>query len=345
MAHAPRRDRTPTTAGTAGAGRPGWGGAARPGDALAGAGSWEEFADRLSVDGVLVRPRYSTTNPGEVTGYAVALRPVGRDAADNRQPVWYGGGKLAPDLTFPRLRQRWTASTCVGVSGHDERRRTGASAGAIPSGRLLHLTASEREALWRAAVQAVETAQHAVRGAAGPGAGRGPDAHADAMAAAMGASDVLHAVSRLVERKRGGPLREAAEHYDPASRSRRGQTPPPTATSWALRTAARGLLTAGIAKRQDTRQLLTLMTQLAGLAEAVARLRETERQAARAGAARRAAEQLLSQVFRLAPPLDEAARVNVTLGRLGVTSASVVPGWPAPTRTPTSSSGGPSTRR
>ncbi len=23
-------------------------------------------------------------------------------------PVWYGGGKLAPDLTWPKLRQRWT---------------------------------------------------------------------------------------------------------------------------------------------------------------------------------------------------------------------------------------------
>lgn len=319
---------------------------ARVRDALAGAGSWEEFADRLSVDGVLVRPHYSTTNPGEVTGYAVALRPVGRDAADDRQPVWYGGGKLAPDLTFPRLRQRWIASTCGGVSGHDDRRRAGASAGAIPSGRLLHLTDSEREALWRTAERAVETAQHAVQGAnTGPGAWNGPNAQADAMAAAMGASDVLHAVSRLVERKRGGPLRKAAEHYDCASRPRRGQVPPATAASRALRTAARGLLTAGIAKRQDTRQLLTLMTQLAGLAEAVARLRETERQAARAGAARRAAEQLLSQVVRIAQPAEGAAGVHITVGGLGVAPASVVPGWPAPTRTPTSFSGGPSARR
>lgn len=70
---------------------------ARIRDALAGAGTWEEFTGRLSADGVLVRPRYSTTNPGEVTGYSVALRPVGRDAVEDRQPVWYGGGKLAPD--------------------------------------------------------------------------------------------------------------------------------------------------------------------------------------------------------------------------------------------------------
>jgi hypothetical protein len=121
------------------------------------------------------------------------------------------------------------------------------------------------------------------------------------MAAAMGASEVLHAVSRLVELKRGGPLRQAAEHYDHASRPRRGQVPAPTATSRALRTAARGLLTAGVAKRQDTRQLLQLMTQLAGLAETVARLRETQQQAARASAARCAAEQLLRQVSVVGP--------------------------------------------
>lgn len=317
---------------------------ARVRDALAGAASWEGFADRLSVDGVLLRPRFSTTNPGEVTGYAVALRPVGRDAADDRQPVWYGGGKLAPDLTFPRLRQRWVAG--AGAGGHDERGPTRAGADAAPSGRLLHLTASEREGLWRAAEHAVETAQHALRAATdGPGARSGPSAQADAMAAAMGASDVLHAVSRLVERKHGGPLREAAEHYDRASRPRRGHVPPATSTSRALRTAARGLLTAAIAKRQDTRQLLQLMTQLAGLAEAVARLREAERQAARAGAARRAAEQLLSQVARISPAVDEAARVHVTVGGLRVAPSGVVPGWPAPTRTPTSTSGGPSARR
>lgn len=94
---------------------------ARVRDALAGAGCWQEFADRLSVDGVLVRARYSTVEPDEVTGYAVALRPVGRDANDHRQPVWYGGGKLGPDLTFPRLRQRWIAGQGGGASERDDR--------------------------------------------------------------------------------------------------------------------------------------------------------------------------------------------------------------------------------
>ena len=49
--------------------------------ALAGASSFEQFGDRLSREGVLVRPRMSVEDPDEVTGYAVALRPHGADAA------------------------------------------------------------------------------------------------------------------------------------------------------------------------------------------------------------------------------------------------------------------------
>jgi hypothetical protein len=57
---------------------------------------------------VLLRLRYSDRNPGEVTGYAVAL--PGNTASDE-EPVWYGGGKLAPDLTVPKLRRRWRQPT------------------------------------------------------------------------------------------------------------------------------------------------------------------------------------------------------------------------------------------
>src|SRR5712691_7507820 len=41
--------------------------------AAAGAGSEQEFFARLTQAGVLVRPRLSARNPGQVTGYAVAL--------------------------------------------------------------------------------------------------------------------------------------------------------------------------------------------------------------------------------------------------------------------------------
>ena len=72
--------------------------------AAAGARTEAEFFAWLAQAGVLVRNRYSTVNPGEVTGYAVGLpQHTGQDG----RPVWYGGGKLAADLTLPKLRDRW----------------------------------------------------------------------------------------------------------------------------------------------------------------------------------------------------------------------------------------------
>jgi len=72
--------------------------------AAAGAASEQEFFARLDAAGISVRKRFSTRNPGEVTGYAVAL--TGETTATGG-PVWFGGGKLAADLTLPKLRCRW----------------------------------------------------------------------------------------------------------------------------------------------------------------------------------------------------------------------------------------------
>jgi hypothetical protein len=65
-----------------------------------------EFFDGLAARGVQVRLRSSTVRPGEITGYAVGLRAdtTGTEGG----PVWFGGGRLAPDLTLPRLRARWS---------------------------------------------------------------------------------------------------------------------------------------------------------------------------------------------------------------------------------------------
>ena len=74
--------------------------------AAGGAATEQEFFARLARAGVLVRKRYSTTSPGQVTGYAVGL-PHHTSKAGG--VIWYGGGKLAADLTLPKLRARWTA--------------------------------------------------------------------------------------------------------------------------------------------------------------------------------------------------------------------------------------------
>jgi hypothetical protein len=111
--------RRPTRAETEQAARRGWAGTPRTvlrqkvAAAAGGSSTEQEFFARLDRAGVLVRRRYSSINPGQVTGYAVGLpRHTGKDGG----VIWYGGGKLAADLTLPKLRARWTGAPeeCLG---------------------------------------------------------------------------------------------------------------------------------------------------------------------------------------------------------------------------------------
>lgn len=62
-----------------------------------------EFVRRLRRQELLVNARFADGGRAVVTGYSVAERPpAGMD------PVWFGGGKLAKDLTLPALRTAWT---------------------------------------------------------------------------------------------------------------------------------------------------------------------------------------------------------------------------------------------
>jgi hypothetical protein len=76
-------------------------------EAAAGAGTEQEFFTRLADAGIAVRLRYSTTQPEQVTGYAVGLP---EHTASDGGVIWYGGGKLAADLSLPKLRRRWTSA-------------------------------------------------------------------------------------------------------------------------------------------------------------------------------------------------------------------------------------------
>ena len=75
--------------------------------AAAGARTEHEFFAALEHACVRVRRRHSTIRPGEVTGYAVGLP---QHTARTGGVVWYGGGKLAADLTLPKLRRRWAGT-------------------------------------------------------------------------------------------------------------------------------------------------------------------------------------------------------------------------------------------
>ncbi|MBY6368431.1 relaxase/mobilization nuclease domain-containing protein [Rhodococcoides corynebacterioides] len=75
-----------------------------------------EFVRRLRAEKVLVRPRYDTGTTGSVVGYSVATTPTAAERAAGGKPVWFGGGRLAKDLTLPRLRDEWETT---GTAQHD----------------------------------------------------------------------------------------------------------------------------------------------------------------------------------------------------------------------------------
>ena len=66
------------------------------------AGSEAEFVRFLRDAGLAARPRYDRVGGHRVVGYAVAEEP-----SDGGVAVFFGGGKLARDLSLPALRDRW----------------------------------------------------------------------------------------------------------------------------------------------------------------------------------------------------------------------------------------------
>jgi hypothetical protein len=226
--------------------------------AAAAAASEQEFFAGLKRSGVLVRTRNSTRNPSEVTGYAVAL-PGDISKAGN--PVWYGGGKLAADLTLPKLRHRWTRP---GDSAADR------------------FTAAERSAVWDHAARAADRARVQIQALAATN----PDEAADA---AWATADTLHAAAAALGSR---ILRQAADAYDRAARAPYGRVPAPTPAGDSLRRAARLLSAYGYLTSDPSFRPIVLITRLAMLAEAIAVLRQTQERAAQAASALSAAERL-----------------------------------------------------
>jgi hypothetical protein len=255
--------RRPTRAESEHAGRLGWEEPARIAlrravhTAAAGASNEEEFFVRLDAAGILVRKRFSQRDPGQVTGYAVARAGhLNRDGA----PVWYGGGKLAADLTIPKLRARWPAT------GPGARQQTRSS---------IRLAAADQKAIWNGTANRAARAARTIRSCAVTD----PVAAADA---AWAASDALHVAASVLGRRqlrsRRSTLLWAHSSADPGREH-----------VASLRTVARAL---GSRSRAGQAAVAVLVANLGKLAAAVAELREVQCHAAQAAAARPAAERL-----------------------------------------------------
>ncbi|MEU5628902.1 relaxase/mobilization nuclease domain-containing protein [Streptomyces tendae] len=181
--------------------------------AVAGARSDEEFFNRLAAAGLLIRKRAAPS--GDLLGYKVALPD---DLNKDGEPVFYPGARLAPDLSLPRIRERWAGD----VQDVPAARREGASRTGPRS------PASARRSTASAVWQAVLVVQH------------GEDAVAAAHIAAAG--EVLDALAKTSAAHTRRELRDAATAFERASRSHvravRGH-------DRALRQAARDLVLGG----------------------------------------------------------------------------------------------------
>jgi len=156
-----------------------------------------EFVRQLREQGVRARPRYAEGGTSEVVGYSVRLPGTTRDPHGS---VWYGGGRLARDLTLPALRRSW---------GQDDQTRQRA----VPEWKSTTLawprSAAERQAeleqralIWHRCTMELERVRQQLRAA-------GSDPAAIAHAAREGAG-VLAAWSVALEGEQPGALARAA---------------------------------------------------------------------------------------------------------------------------------------
>jgi len=254
---------------------------------------------------VTVWPRRSERHPDQVTGYAVSLDGVTNGAGE---PVRFGGGKLAPDLTLPQPRARWQPTTPepAPAAAHED---TPDPPAARPRGPL---TAAEAERVWREAERIVREAADRISA----DAGSDPDGAADA---AWAAGDTLAAAAAVVEGDAGGRLFEAAEAFDRAGRESYRRIPARSDTGTALRSAARMMALLAPGTQHPAAQVAALTVALAALVAAVADLRAAQQRLHQAEAARASAERLR----RVAPVPQPPAAGDPTASARPRTAAQI----------------------
>ncbi|MFE5654506.1 relaxase/mobilization nuclease domain-containing protein [Streptomyces cyaneofuscatus] len=242
--------------------------------AVAGTTSETEFFDRLTAAGLLIRKR--TAPSGDLLGYKVALTD---DRNKDGEPVYYAGSSLAPDLSLPRILERFSSENDASVAAP----YTPRAAAPGPAGARRRATS--------AAWQAVLVIEH--------------DSAAVAAAHIAAAGEVLDALAATSAAHTRRQLSEAAFAYERASRSHvraeRGH-------DRALRQAAADLIRSGpaLGRGEDGATTAMLIDTVFFLVTAVAHWHGRKEHAQQADAARQAAEHLRA-AYRAAAPGPMAA--------------------------------------
>ncbi|MEV1179385.1 hypothetical protein, partial [Nonomuraea sp. NPDC049784] len=177
--------------------------------ALEATGESDFFARLRREPEVLLQQR--TSSSGQVVGYAVAHEG---DTSPTGEPIWFSGSKLAPDLSLPRVRQRW-ADTTAPTRG---RRTPPPVTRTRATGRAQQREnpdRAERIAAWQQATRSVQHATAALRrgdpGAAATVAGLADLMTVSARRAPEAVRDKLELAARHLERVGRDPWRERSE--------------------------------------------------------------------------------------------------------------------------------------
>ncbi|MEU6814017.1 mobilization protein [Streptomyces sp. NPDC046860] len=232
--------------------------------AVAGARGEDEFFARLASAGLLIRKRSAPS--GDLLGYKVALPD---DRNKNSEPVFYPGARLAPDLSLPRIRQRWSAD-------NTQSEPQGVQPEALARGGP-GAPAAARRTTAAAAWQAVRIIE------------QGKDAAVAGSIAAAG--EVLDALATTSAAHTRRELRDAAFAFERASRSHvraeRGH-------DQALRQAARDLVHGGpaLGRGEDGATTAMAIDMLVFLVTAAVHWHAKKGHAQQAAAARQTAEHL-----------------------------------------------------
>ncbi|WP_328493465.1 relaxase/mobilization nuclease domain-containing protein [Streptomyces sp. NBC_00414] len=265
--------------------------------AVAGAKSEEEFFDRLAAAGLLIRKRAAPS--GDLLGYKVALPD---DLNRDGHPVFYPGARLAPDLSLPCIRKRWSAGAVA---------QDAADTATDPADRARPLTAAAaRRRTASATWQAVLVVEY------------GEDAVVAGHIAAAG--EVLDALAQTSAAHTRHALRDAARAFERASRSHvraeRGH-------DRALRQAARDLVHGGPAhgRGEDGATTAMAIDMLFFLITAAGHWHAKKGHNQQATAAHRAAEHLRAAYqSAAAQPLGALYRHGRHLGRARLHQQSTV---------------------
>ncbi|MFI5799589.1 relaxase/mobilization nuclease domain-containing protein [Streptomyces sp. NPDC051677] len=285
--------------------------------AVAGSASTDEFLDRLKDAGLLVRTKVLPS--GDLKGYTVALPG---DRNKDGEPIFFSGSKLAPDLSLPRIQERFTTNSASPETTDNEQSQRPAAPSA---------PATARRTTTHAAWAALLVLDHS-----------GDEGTAAAQIAATG--EVLDALAKTSALHTRNELRQAAWEFERASRS---HTRAEFRHAHGLRRAARDLVHSGPAfgRGEDGAGTAMVLDTLIFLAIAAAHWHAKRQHAQQAEAARRAAAHLRSAYQqaaaeplavlrergrRIAPPLrrHHATTVRAALPDLAETLLAE-PGWDA----------------